>query len=82
MVLTGQGQGTNAARDFAPTAQAFSFGVCTAAEVAAGNTICPVDPTTVPRAVDILTPDGVSQAEALDPRPAQAPVQIPSVTIP
>jgi glucan 1,4-alpha-glucosidase len=82
VVLTGQGQGTNAARDFAPTARDFSFGVCTDAAVAAGNTICSVDPATVPRAVDILTPDGVTQAEALDPREAQAPVQIPSVTIP
>jgi glucoamylase len=82
VVLTGQGLGTNAARDFSPTAQDFSFGVCTDAEVAAGNTICSVDPTTVPRAVDILTPGGVYQAQVLDPREAQAPVQIPSVTIP
>jgi carbohydrate-binding DOMON domain-containing protein len=82
VVLTGQGQGTNAARDFAPTPLDFSFGVCTNAEVAAGNTICPVDPATVPRAVDILTREGVTQAEALDPRAEQAPVTIPSVTIP
>ena len=35
-------------------------------------------PGTVPKAMDILTPDGVMQATVLDP--LQPPVEIPSVT--
>ena len=81
LTLTGQdGFNTDQARSFAPTAQDFAFGVCTAAAVAAGDPICAVDSATVPKAVDILTPDGISQASALDP--LQPPVEVPSVTIP
>ena len=44
---------------FAATPQQYTFGVC-----AAGGTapICAVDPNTVPKAVDMLTPAGVAQA--------------------
>ena len=65
VVLTGQdGFSGDQARAFTATAQDFSFGVC-----ASGGTeaICKVDPTTVPKAVDVITPDGVSQAAELDP---------------
>jgi glucoamylase len=64
-VLTGQdGFSADQARAFAATPQDFAFGVC-----AAGNPspICAVDPNTVPKAMDVLTPDGVSQAGELDP---------------
>jgi glucoamylase len=65
VVLTGQdGFSADQARAFTATAQGFSFGVC-----ATGGTspICLVDPSTVPKAVDVLTPSGVSQATELDP---------------
>jgi glucoamylase len=63
-VLTGQdGFSSDQARSFAATPQAFAFGVC------GGGTgpICLVDPATVPKAVDVLTPSGVSQSAELDP---------------
>jgi glucoamylase len=65
VVLTGQdGFSSDQARGFSPTAQGFSFGVC-----APGGTtpVCAVDPATVPKAVDVLTPAGTSQATELDP---------------
>ena len=65
VVLTGQdGFSSDQARAFTATPGDYSFGVC-----AAGGTapICSVDPTTVPKAVDVLTPAGVSQATELDP---------------
>ncbi len=81
LVLTGQdGFSPDQARGFQPTAQDFQFGVCTAAAVAANNPICAVDPATVPKAVDILTPDGVSQADELNP--LAPPVVIQGITIP
>jgi glucoamylase len=78
VVLTGQdGFSPDQARAFTATAQGFSFGVC-----AAGGTspICFVDPSTVPKAVDVLTPSGVSQATELDPTPG--PVVIQPVPVP
>ena len=65
VVLTGQdGFSPDQARSFTPTPGAFSFGVC-----ASGGTapVCSADPNTVPKAVDVLTPAGVSQATELDP---------------
>jgi glucan 1,4-alpha-glucosidase len=83
LTLTGQdGFSPDQARGFQPTAEDFQFGVCTAAAVADGNAICGVDPATVPKAVDILTPDGVSQAEELTPLPVGRQVVIQAVTIP
>jgi len=83
VTLTGQdGFSADQARGFTQPAQDYQFGVCTDAAVAASNPICAVDPTKVPKAVDILTPDGVSQAEELDPTPAAQPVAIQSVTLP
>ena len=79
VVLTGQdGFSSDQARGFAQPAQAFLFGVC-----APGGTapICSVDPGTVPKAVDVMTPPGVSQATELDPTKgavAIAPVTVPS----
>jgi carbohydrate-binding DOMON domain-containing protein len=65
VVLTGQdGFSADQARGFAATAQPFLFGVC-----APGGTapVCSADPATVPKAVDVITPAGVSQATELDP---------------
>ena len=65
MALTGQdGFSPDQARDFASTPQPFLFGVC-----APGGTspICSVDPGTVPKVMDTVTPPGVSQDTELDP---------------
>ena len=78
VVLTGQdGFGTDQARNFTPTPGAFTFGVC-----ATGNNdpICSVDPGTVPKAVDVITPPGVSQATELNP--TLGPVVIQGVAVP
>jgi glucoamylase len=78
VVLTGQdGFSADQARGFAATAQDFLFGVC-----APGGTapVCSADPGTVPKAVDVITPAGVSQATELDP--TLGPVVIQPVTVP
>jgi len=78
VVLTGQdGFSPDQARGFAATPQAFLFGVC-----AAGDTspICAVDPGTVAKAMDVITPPGTSQATELDP--TLGPVVIQPVTVP
>src|SRR4051812_38791947 len=65
VVLTGQdGFSPDQARGFTPQPQPFSFGVCAPGGVAP---ICSFDPGGVPKAVDVLTPAGVSQATELDP---------------
>jgi len=78
VVLTGQdGFSPDLARAFTATPGQYTFGVC-----AAGNKapICSVDPTTVPKAMDVITPAGVSQATELNPVPG--PVVIQPVTVP
>jgi glucoamylase len=78
VVLTGQdGFGTDQARNFTATPGGFTFGVC-----APGGTapVCSADPGTVPKAVDVLTPAGVSQATELDP--TLGPVVIQPVPVP
>jgi glucoamylase len=78
VVLHGQdGFSPDRARGFQPTPQDFQFGVC-----AAGGTspICAADPATVPKAMDVLTPAGVSQAAELDP--TAPPVEIAGVPVP
>ncbi len=78
VVLTGQdGFSPDQARGFAPTPQPFLFGVCAPGGTAA---ICSTDPATVPKAVDVITPPGVSQATELDP--TLGPVVIRPVTVP
>ncbi len=78
VVLTGQdGFSPDLARAFTATPGAFTFGVC-----APGGTapICSVDPTTVPKAMDVITPPGVSQATELNP--TLGPVVIQPVVVP
>ncbi len=77
VVLTGQdGFSGDQARAFTATPGAYSFGVC-----AAGTTspVCAVDPSTVPKAVDVLAPSGVDQATELDP--ARGPVVVVGVPV-
>jgi glucoamylase len=78
VVLTGQdGFSSDQAREFAPTPQQYAFGVC-----ASGGTalICSVDPGTVPKAMDVITAAGVSQAIELNP--TLGPVSIQPVIVP
>jgi glucoamylase len=80
VVLTGQdGFSPDQARGFAAAPQEFAFGVCQSPPPA--SPICAVDPGTVPKAVDVFTPAGVSQATELDPTPAGQPVTLEAVRI-
>jgi glucoamylase len=64
VVLTGQdGFSGDQARGFQSTPQPFQFGVCA---TASSDPHCTVDPATVPKAVDVLTPGGVNQSTELD----------------
>jgi hypothetical protein len=79
VVLTGQdGFSGDQARGFQSTPQDFQFGVC-----ASGNSDphCAVDPGTVPKAVDVITPAGVLQSNELDYL-AHQPVVLQGVAIP
>ncbi len=78
VVLAGQdGFSSDQARAFTATPGAYTFGVC-----AAGNTapICSVDPSTAPKAMDVIAPPGVSQATELNP--VLGPVVIQPVVVP
>jgi hypothetical protein len=78
VVLTGQdGSSPDLARGFAATSQPFLFGVCSPG---GNSSICSVDPATVPKAIDVLTPPGVSQATEMDP--TLGPVTLQGVRIP
>ncbi|HZD73921.1 MAG TPA: glucodextranase DOMON-like domain-containing protein [Actinomycetota bacterium] len=79
VVLTGQdGFSPDQARGFAPTPQEFLFGVCATAST---DPHCTVDPSTVPKAMDVFTPPGVAQSDELDYILHQ-PVTLEAVTIP
>ena len=65
VVLTGQdGFSADQARAFTATPGGYSFGVCAAG---GSSPICLLDPATLPKAMDVLTPSGVNQATELDP---------------
>ena len=79
VVLTGQdGFSSDQARGFQPTPQPFQFGVCA---TASSDPHCTVDPGTVPKAVDVLTPTGTLQSDELD-YTIHNPVTIAPVVIP
>jgi carbohydrate-binding DOMON domain-containing protein len=79
VVLTGQdGFSPDQARSFAPTPQPYQFGVCAAPS---SDPHCTVDPSTVPKAMDVLTPSGVLQSDELD-YTLHNPVVITDVVIP
>ena len=78
LALTGQdGFSNDQARAFAATPQPFEFGVC-----ASGNRspICGVDPGTVAKVMDTITPADVDQGTELDP--TGGPVTLTGVTVP
>jgi glucoamylase len=78
VVLTGQdGFQPDQARTFAPTPQPFQFGVCASGGSAK---ICTFPSTAVPKAMDVITPAGVSQATELDPTLGSVVIQ--PVTVP
>ncbi len=78
VVLTGQdGFSADQARSFAPTPQAYQFGVCAAAS---SDAHCTFDPNLVPKAMDVITPSGVNQSTELDY--TLGPVVLQGVLIP
>ncbi len=79
VTLTGQdGFSPDQARAFAPTPAPFAFGVCA---TGSNDPHCVVDPNTVPKILDIITPAGVSQSDELD-YTLHSPVVLQSVVIP
>jgi glucoamylase len=79
VVETGQdGFSQDQARGFQPTPQGFQFGVCA---TASADPHCTFNPGLVPKAVDVLTPAGVSQADELD-YTLHNPVVIAPIAIP
>jgi glucoamylase len=79
VVLTGQdGFSDDKARGFQSTPQDFQFGVCAAPSA---DPHCTVDPGTVPKAVDVITPAGVLQSDELD-YTLHKPVVLQGVAIP
>jgi glucoamylase len=78
VTLTGQdGFQSDLARAFTSTPGADTFGVCA---VGGTSPICSLDPSTVPKVMDTITPDGVSQATELDP--TLGPVVLHGVVVP
>jgi glucoamylase len=78
VVLTGQdGFSPDQARGFQSTPQDFQFGVCA---TASDDPHCTVDPATVPKAMDVITPSGVAQSDELD-YTVHSPVTIAPVVI-
>jgi glucoamylase len=78
VVLTGQdGFSSDQARGFTPTPGDFSFGVCAPG---GSSPICTVNPATVPKAMDVITPTGTDQATELDP--TLGPVVVAGVPVP
>jgi glucan 1,4-alpha-glucosidase len=80
VVLTGQdGFSPDQARGFAATPEAFQFGVCATANQSDPH--CTANPITVPKLMDVITPDGVDQADEVD-YTIHTPVVLSGVTIP
>jgi glucoamylase len=79
VVLTGQdGFSPDQARTFTATPGPYTFGVCATLST---ELHCTVDPNTVPKAMDVLTPPGVRQPDELD-YTLHNPVTLQAVTIP
>ena len=78
-MLTGQdGFSGDQARGFTATPGPFTFGVCV---TASADPHCTVDPSSVPKALDVLTPPGILQSDELD-YTAHNPVTLQGVFIP
>ena len=81
VALTGQnGFNSYQARDFTQPAQGFTFGVCPATDTT--DAICKLDPNTVPKVMDTITPPGVDQATELNPTLNPNGVELQGVTVP
>ena len=79
VVLTGQdGFSPDQARGFQATPQDFQFGVC---ETGSLDPHCTVDPGTVPKLMDVITPSGVDQSDEVD-YTIHNPVVLSGVAIP
>jgi len=79
VVLTGQdGFSPDQARGFGSTPGGYQFGVCAAPS---SDPHCTANPATVPKAVDVITPNGVLQSNELD-YTLHSPVTITDVVIP
>jgi glucoamylase len=78
LTLTGQdGFSGDRARGFTATPGAFTFGVCATVST---DPHCTVDPSTVPKVIDTVTPPGVLQSTELDY--TLGPVTLQGVPIP
>ncbi|GHO59614.1 glucodextranase DOMON-like domain-containing protein [Ktedonobacter robiniae] len=78
VTLTGQdGYSPDQARSFASTPQPYNFGVCA---TASSDPHCAVDPATVPKVMDVLTPSNVQQSSELDY--TKGPIVLQNVVIP
>ncbi|HLZ81641.1 MAG TPA: glucodextranase DOMON-like domain-containing protein, partial [Ktedonobacteraceae bacterium] len=78
VTLTGQdGFSPDQARGFTATPGAYTFGVCATAST---DPHCTVDPNTVPKVMDTITPSGVSQSNELD-YTLHSPVTLQDVVI-
>lgn len=79
VTLTGQdGFSSDQARNFTSTPGQFTFGVCAASS---NDPHCTVDPNTVPKVMDTITPLGVNQSDELD-YTLHNPVVLQDVVIP
>jgi glucoamylase len=79
VVLTGQdGFSPDQARSFTPTPGQFTFGVCA---TTSSDPHCTVDPSTVPKALDVPVPNGVLQSDELD-YTIHSPVALQPIVIP
>ena len=77
-MLTGQdGFSTDQARGFQPTPEPFQFGVCA---TASADPHCTFPAGQVPKAMDVLVPEGVAQADELD-YTVHSPVTIAPVVV-
>ena len=85
VTLTGQdGFGTDDARTFTATPQAFNFGVCSAAVAGESSppAICSFNPASVPFVMDTIPASGVNVQTELDPTQNPSGVQLQGVTVP
>ena len=79
VVLTGQdGFSPDNARAFESTPGDFAFGVCA---TATQDPHCTANPATVPKLMDVITPDGVDQSDEVD-YTIHTPVVVSGVAIP
>ncbi|MFL5707187.1 MAG: glucodextranase DOMON-like domain-containing protein [Ktedonobacteraceae bacterium] len=79
VTLTGQdGFSPDQARAFASTPESFKFGVCA---TTSSDPHCIVDPNTVPKVMDTITPPGVNQSDELD-YTSHNPVTLQDIVIP